>query len=383
MKQKVIGIDARMYGAQVKGLGIYTEQLIRQYSKLDHEFKFKIFLNKSGLEQFKYSSENIRAVELDIPWYGIREQLELPKELAKHQLDLMHFPHFNIPYTYKGRFVMTLHDLILLDYPSRRASKLSWPKYFIKHVAYRVNLRHSLQNAKDIITVSQYSRSRINHYFPFTKGRVHVTHLAPQSLTAIKSEDSVVDYGINKPYLLYVGNAYPHKNLEFLVKAFHEFHRSENGKDYILVLVGKLDYFYERLRELINDLRWPGTQINTPIRIFGYATERQLAKLYEKASLYVFPSLEEGFGIPPLEAMQYNLPVLASRRASMPEILGNAARYFDPTNQDDFIKQVLLLLNDSSLRSNMVQGGMDLLRGYDWQITAEKTLDVYRSALTR
>lgn len=380
-----IGIDARFYGPQVKGLGRYTEKLLEGLSLLEHDFHFTVFLNKEGREEFSLKDDRFTAVEVDIPWYGLAEQKEFPKILQQHNLDLMHFPHFNVPYLYRKPFVATIHDLILLDHPSRRASTLSWPKYQLKYLAYRLNLHHLLKKAEGILTVSEYVKHRIAKKFPFAKDKITVTYLAGNKPELSAGEEvsrvakeSAQSYGINKPYLLYVGNAYPHKNLEFLVEAFHQYWQQD--KSLQLVLVGKRDYFYNRLEECITSFDW-GMNPQEAVRIFGYATEQQLVNLYQRAQAYVFPSLEEGFGLPPLEAMQHGLPVLSSNRSCLPEILGDAALYFNPQSTQSLLEQLNTVLKNEAERNSLIQKGFAQTAKYDWQRTASQTLAFYQRIL--
>lgn len=376
---QTIGIDARFYGTEQKGLGRYVQKLVEELEHLDAPYQFKIFLTKKGFELYQPASSRFQPVLMDVPWYGWREQREVPKILNREACELVHFPHFNVPFAYKRPYIVTIHDLILFDHPSRRASKLSWPLYQAKYAAFKLNLSHTLKQARQILTVSAYTQSRLIKYFPWTQEKIRVTHIAPGQ-ASLKTDLQLSDLGMTSPYILYVGNAYPHKNLEFLVRAFHAYLTENKHSHLNLVFVGKLDYFYFRLQELINSLAWPAQQI--PVKVFGYATESQLACLFQHASAYVFPSLEEGFGIPPLEAMQYNIPVLSSQRGSMPEILGKAALYFDPTSAADFTQKLSMILTNARLREDLIRAGQAQAQRYSWQACAQQTLQAYQSALS-
>jgi glycosyltransferase involved in cell wall biosynthesis len=375
---KTIVFDARFYGTQVKGLGRYTQELLRHLAQLDHDFRFRVLLNTQGREEFDVKDNRFTPVAFDVPWYGLTEQWALLKVLKAEKADLAHFPHFNAPYFCKTPYVVTIHDTILFDHPSRRASTLSWPLYQAKYWAFKHHFSRVARKASGILTVSDYSRSRISRYVPEAKEKIIVTRIAPSSQLSIPAATTKAQ-STQSPYLLYVGNAYPHKNLEFLIRGFHKLWLQRN--DLSLVLVGKLDYFYERLKELSHQLDWKGK--SCPVRFFGYATEKQLSDLYTNSTLYVFPSLDEGFGIPPLEAMQMGVPVLSSFAASMPEVLGDAAMYFDPTNESDFCTKVADLLQNEAKRAELVQKGRAQVGMYSWSLCAQQTTAVYQRILRK
>jgi len=180
-------------------------------------------------------------------------------------------------------------------------------------------------------------------------------------------------YNITKPYWLYVGVAYPHKNLETLLYAWEIF-CNHYDNNYQLVLVGNKNYFYKRLEKIIQE-----KNIQNVI-VTGFIPDLELPTLYKNASLYVFPSLYEGFGLPPLEAMQYNLPIISSERTCLPEILGDAALYFDPTNPNNIAKTAKLVLQDKNTTQKLIKNGQKILQKYSWQTTATKTLSIYKNS---
>jgi len=179
---------------------------------------------------------------------------------------------------------------------------------------------------------------------------------------------------IPKPYTLYVGNAYPHKNLDALVAGFAAY-RQNGFADRTLVLVGASDYFYERLKRE-TELR----KLAEHVIFFGQASDAELTALYLGAESYVFPSLCEGFGLPPLEAMANGLPVASSNASCLPEILGDAARYFNPTDSASMVKALKDLATDAALRATLKAKGHTQAGKYDWRACAEKTLIAYNKA---
>lgn len=177
---------------------------------------------------------------------------------------------------------------------------------------------------------------------------------------------------IKKPYLLYVGNAYPHKNLERLLKAFKLI---LDKKPYLnLILVGKMDYFYQRLGKLAKKL---GLKDN--IIFIGQVSDKELDWLYSNALIYVFPSLNEGFGLPGLEAMSKNLPVVCSNHGPLPEIYGSAAVYFNPEDIKEMASIILKVINNNKLMKKLKIFGQKQVKKYSWQKCAQETLNVYES----
>lgn len=373
-----IGIDARFYGPLGKGLGRYTERLIRNLEKIDSENDYVIFLRKENWDDYSPARCNFKKVLADFRWYSLKEQLLMPLKIYQEKVDLMHFPHFNIPIFYFGPFVVTIHDLILLQFPTKRATTLGPFLYKFKYLAYKITIRQAVKRAKKIIAVSRYTQKEIISYFNINPKKISVIYEACDGVESgqlvIPQKEFLKKYNIVKPYLLYVGNAYPHKNLEKLLYVFKKLKNVSNF-NYQLVLVGKEDYFYRRLKKdaqrlsLLND---------NSVVFFGFANDSQLASLYRNASLYVFPSFIEGFGLPPLEAMSYGLPVVASRTSCLPEILGEAAVFFDPRDPKDISQKILKVLNNKLLQKELIEKGFKQIKKFKWLKCAQETLKVYK-----
>lgn len=379
---KIIGIDARFYGPETKGLGRYVERLIEYLEKVDNTNQYLIFLRKENWDQYNPANKNFKKVLADFRWYSLSEQILMPYLIWKYKIDLMHFPHFNVPLLNFKKFVVTIHDLILIQFPTPRASTLGPLMYKIKNLAYRMVISSAVKKSAKIITVSQYTESQLLKHFHVDPSKIEVTYLACDSVETGQlkiPESNLVKLGINKPYLLYVGNAYPHKNLEKLLESFKKFIKIY-GDSYQLVLIGKEDYFYERIKKLANDLKLNNdNDVIKKVVFGGYVSQAMLADLYRNARLYVFPSMLEGFGLPALEAMRYELPVVCSNSSCLPEILGDAALYFDPTNIDDTIKAVYNGLTNDKLRAELVLKGKEQIKKYKWLDCAQKTLSIYNN----
>ena len=389
-KIKHIGIDARFYGPIGKGLGRYTQEVADNIIKIDSENEYVIFLRKENFDEFQIQNNRVKKVLADARWYSLAEQIKMLWLIWKEHLDLMHFPHFNVPIFCPVKFVVTIHDLILTKFPTTRATTLGPFLYRIKNLAYKAVIWITVKRAKKIIAVSQFTKDDIVKQFKIKPDKIIVTYegvanLAKgrDSLFAIKSDDkkTILGYNINSPYLLYVGNAYPHKNLDGLIKVFVVLNKKY--PQLRLVLVGKEDYFYRRLQKSAEQFGlWEKDDLNSRIIFPGYVPDAQLESLFKKATAYIFPSLYEGFGLPPLEAMAKGCPVVSSDKASMPEVLGSAAIYFNPDDEQEMQKQIERIIKDEELREELIKKGYEQVKKYSWWECARKTRGVYENILT-
>ncbi len=212
-----IGIDARFYGPKQKGLGRYVQKLIENLEKNDLNNEYIIFIRKESWNKYHPTNPNFKKVLADYQWYTLFEQIFMPFKIKQAKVDLMHFPHFNVPIFYRMPFVITIHDLILKRFPTRRASTMGPIRYWLKNLAYKLVISSAIKRARKIIAVSNFTKKDILKYFKVRSEKVEVIY---EGVPVIKLNESK-----NKPskkYLLYVGNAYPHKNLERLILAFNK-----------------------------------------------------------------------------------------------------------------------------------------------------------------
>lgn len=375
-----IGIDARFFGAIGKGLGRYTQKLIENLEKADKTNQYFIFFRQENFNDYIPRNKNFHKILADYRWYTFSEQINMPRLLNKYNLDLVHFPHFNVPLFYQKPFIITIHDLILLHFPTIRGTTLSPLFYRLKYAAYKIVIRSAIKRAKKIIAVSNFTREDILKSYNVAEDKISVTYEACDLTGEIKEigkignigDDIILKkYGIIKPYLLYVGNAYPHKNLEALALAFEIFNK-DNGCQ--LVLVGKEDYFYQRLKKFAESRKIKD------IIFAGFVPDGELDAVYKYSSLYVFPSLYEGFGLPPLEAMARGIPVASSDHPCMKEILQNSAYYFDASRPENIAKAIGILLNNRGLREELVKKGYEQVKKYSWKKMARETLSIYSNS---
>ena len=368
-----IAIDARFYGPEGTGIGKYVEKLLVNLEQIDSQNDYYVFLRKDNYPLYNPKNPNFKKVLADYPWYSLKEQIMMPWKIRREKLDLVHFPHFNIPIFCPAKFVATIHDLILLQFPTPRATTLGPLLYKLKYLAYRFVIGLGLRRAKRVITVSDCTKKELVKFFKINPEKIAVTHEACDGVEygqlKMPEKKHLAKFGITKPYLLYVGNAYPHKNLEGLLKIF-----SKLNLGCQLVLVGREDYFYKRMKREI----W-GTEISKNIIFTDFVSEAVLADLYRNARLYVFPSFVEGFGLPGLEAMSYGLPLVASNSSCLQEIYGDAAVYFNPKDEQEMIEKIKFVWSDEVTREKLIKLGLEQVKKYSWENLAEKTLQIYRN----
>lgn len=372
-----IGIDARLWGPENGGLGRYITELILHLEQLDTTAEFFIFLQQKNWNDFTPRTPQFHKVMADIPWYGWREQIQLPRILKHARVDLMHFPHWNVPLAYAQPFVVTVHDLLLLHYPTRKASTRSWLTYAAKHAAFTYALRHALKQSRHIITPSEYTKNDIVNTLRTPKEKITAIPLGVDSASTDLTNTARTE--IKKrlgedPYALYVGVSYPHKNLSALLAAWKIVERKTNFR-YRLVLSGPPGYFYNHL------LKTKEARECQKLTYLGFTREHLLPALYSGAAVYVFPSLYEGFGFPALEAMRYGVPVVSSNRTCLPETLGNAALYVDPANPEELAGAIERGLTDAPLRGKLIHNGHQRISQYQWQTCAQKTWEVYQNSV--
>lgn len=375
MEALKIAIDARMYNEA--GIGRYIRNLIRKLQVIDKKNEYFILHLKSDYDRLVYHN-NFRKVLADFRWYGAVEQFKLPKLLRILSPDLVHFPHFNVPIFYEGKFVVTIHDLIHQHFSMERATTHGSLVYKLKRLGYKKVFEKAIKKSEKILVPSSFVREQLVKDWKVDVGKVVVTHEAVDDkilsiVNKMKIEDTrkvLKKFNIKSPFIFYVGNAHPHKNVEGLIAAFKKL--KVKYADLSLVLSGSDHYFWEKVKK------------NNPVPgIFytGYLTDEELVVLYKSAQIFVMPSFEEGFGIPILEAMASGCPVVVSKAGALPEVGGDAAVYFDPNDREDVIDKINKVLASEELRQDLIKKGHVRAKLFSWEKLARKTLEVYQECV--
>lgn len=372
---KKIGIDARFFGTIGKGLGRYTQKLIEELEKTDKENLYFIFIKKENFNEYIPKNPNFTKVLADISWYSLEEQFKMTFLLNKYHLDLVHFPHFNVPLLYRKDYVVTIHDLILIEYPTRKASKLNSFMYYFKNLIYKVVIKNAVFTSKKVITISEYTKKSILKNFNIKASKIKMIYEGVDLEKFNLSNEEEFNYNKYKleknNFLLYVGNAYPHKNIEGLILAFKDLIKFKDiNPNLKLLLIGKHDYFYKQIIQFVKD-----NDLVDRVILPGFVTDNQLISLLHNCKFYVFPTFYEGFGLPPLEALALDANLILSNATCLPEIFEDSAVYFDPHNKQDIINVIHKAISSNTNSNSMVKN--KILNKYSWQDMAEKTKTVY------
>lgn len=369
-----IGIDARLI--EETGVGRYIQNLISELHTIDSKNTYVVYLRRPQYETFVLPGANWEKRLADVRWHTIAEQIQMPQYFQRDALDLVHIPYHNPPIFYRGKMIVTIHDLTILHFSTGKATTLPFGLYSLKRIGYWAVLQAALRRAAQIIAVSETTKQEIIDHFHVHPARITVTYEGVNAAIQQKTytmEASPVSY----PFFLYVGNAYPHKNIEVLVEAFRLFvSKPQSTPAAKLVLVGKEDFFYRRLRILVKQLH-----LEDRIIFFGQATDDQLTRLYRHAIALVFPSLMEGFGLPALEALSSDCKVIASNISIFHEILRDHAEYFDPHDTHALVRMlekaasVTKVTPKKDPSSNAIYA-----RKFSWHKMAQETLGVYENS---
>ncbi|MBN1494969.1 glycosyltransferase family 4 protein [Candidatus Peregrinibacteria bacterium] len=371
-----IGIDCRIYSSRHTGIGRYVHELIKRVCKNDAKNNYVLFFNEPEFSAFNIKLPNVKSVLADAPIYSVREQIHFLKILNNEKLDLMHFTHFNAPLFYRKPSVVTIHDLTLFYYPGKKK------KGIISRIGYNLAFKNIVKKAKKIIAISYNTKNDLVKLLKADVKKIDVIYQAVGDEFTKSHDEKSIDktlqkLGIKKPFLLYTGVWRLHKNLPNLIKAFNELKKEYGLKDLSLVITGKEDPFYPEPKFLPKELG-----IDKDVILTGMIEEKDLVNLYNAALIYVFPSLYEGFGLPPLEAMACGVPVAASLISSIPEICGKGnAVYFDPNDYKDMALKIYALYKDTKLQEKIIENGLNWVKNYSWDKTADETLKIYRDCL--
>lgn len=365
-----IGIDGRYIADHYPGIGRYTFSLIEALSRLAADITLVVAIHPGQLNS-RYSlaqlatRPHVRLEPLTVRPRSPLEQAHWPLAARRWSLDLLHSPYFYKPYLLPCPSVVTIYDLIPLVCPV--------PGSPGQRLVFRLMVGLALRTARAVIAISNATRADLIRYFNVRPERVHVTYLAadasfyprpPAEVAAVRAR-----YGLPDRYILYVGTNKPHKNLPHLVAAY-----AKIGEAPPLVLAGREDPRYPEARRQTEALELGG-RVVFPGDIAG----ADLPALYSGASLFVFPSLYEGFGLPPLEAMACGAPVVCSNRASLPEIVGDAALTFDPYDVDAIAGALRRALDDPDLCADLRARGLARAAQFSWERTAQETLRIYQA----
>ena len=362
-----IGIDARKL--HDFGIGTYIRNLLRELARIDQQTEYVLLCGQEDTGVAETLGANFRCVAATSGHYSIAEQLAVPMAVRRERLDLFHAPHYVLPVLTPTRSVVTIHDCIHLMFPDYLRHRLA-------HAYAHASLWTAAHQSDRIFTVSEQSKRDILKFFKVPPDKIVVTPNAiDDRFSSPPSEEHIVQtrerYQLSHTYLLYVGNIKPHKNLERLIEAFHLV-RQQGRPELELVIIGDEISKMQSLRRAVHKY-----QLHRYIRFLGFVPDKTLAVLYRLASVFVFPSLYEGFGLPPLEAMASGTPVVTSNVSSLPEVVGDAAVLVDPYSAEAIAAGILEVLRSTHLREELKRRGFERVKAYSWQRSAQRVREVY------
>jgi glycosyltransferase involved in cell wall biosynthesis len=363
-----IGIDARKL--HDFGIGTYIRNLLRQLARLDRETEFVILCRPEDVAVVAALGENFRAVRETAGNYSLAEQVRIPLALRREGVTLFHAPHYVLPPLVGCRSVVTIHDCIHLMFPQYLPNRIA--------LGYaRTSIRLAARMATRVMTVSESSKRDILRFVDTTPEKIDVIYNAyderfgdePLEADVVRVRER---YQLHDEFVLYAGNVKPHKNLERLIEAFDLLRKS--GLDHLkLVMIGDDISKYTALRRAVHR-----HQLHKYVRFLGYLPEETLAVMYRLAGVFVFPSLYEGFGLPPLEAMASGTPVVTSNVSSLPEVAGGAAVLVDPYDPRAIADGITSILTNEGLRADLRRRGLARAKQFSWEQSMQRVHDIYR-----
>lgn len=371
-----IAIDATSVPRQRAGAGTYIYNLVQTLAQVDRDNTYFVFAKPETFDGRALQGDDFRLVPVRLPSRLARmlwEQVMLPLHLRRLGVDVLHSPHYTTPLASAGwRRVVTIHDVTFFLLPRR------YP--VLRRLYFQGASRAGARLAALAIAVSETVKGDVVRYLGLPAERVRVVPLAAgpgfHPLEDSARMEAVRDrYGLPPRFILSVGTLEPGKNQTTLVRAFHRL--KGKGLEQGLVIAGQKGWMYEKLFRLVD-----GLGLRDEVRFVGYVPADDLVAVYNMADLFVFPSLYEGFGLPPLEAMACGLPVVASSAPALAEVLNGAAILVTPSDVDALAEASARALGDRRLRSRLRRQGLERASQFSWQRTARGTVAAYEAALS-
>lgn len=369
-----IGIDARtLYIPALKGIGIYLYNLLINISEIDQENEYFLYYD-SRQENFPRFPKAANFIEKGISIkkgdrFYFWEQIRLPLEIRRDKIDIFHSPGNITPFSLGCPILVTVHDTTLQE--------VSRGNIFNKFY-YKKLQPAKLRKVKKIITGSNYSKERISTVMKVPIEKIIVIPNGISDLFRVLRDRKSIEqvkqkYGISGEYILNVGGESPWKNVSRLIKAYSILaDNSDYKKQLVITGIRKKEILDKHMKEIFE------YGVSEKVLVLGYIPENDLINLYNGADVFVYPSLREGFGFPPLEAMACGVPVIASNKTSIPEVVGNAALLVDAENPQAIADEILNVTSNYPLRQKLLQAGSMQYSNYKWEKTAAETLKLYK-----
>ena len=370
-----IGINAHLLGGHESGVELWIRQLIRALSELDRENEYVIYTHKGAMPIEHQPAWRVAFRVRHRPWFRasriLWEQLRLPVQLRRDRVDVFHAPGYVMPVRCELPTVLTVHDVIALKFP--------WLASRANVVHYKLLLPRSLEAARVVIASSETTKQDILTVAPIPEGKVRVVRpgydpLFDRRPTQAELDRARHDHALPERYILFTGNLEPKKNLPVLFKTLANM-KARGRTNLTLVVAGAKSWRKRAALAGIGKLR-----AGVDVRFCGYVPREQMPAIYTLAELFVFPSLYEGFGFPPLEAMACGTPVVCSTTPALRETVGHAAIQVPPRDAGGLETAICQALDDRALRESLIARGRERIKEFSWQTTARGVLDAYEAA---
>lgn len=352
------------------GVGTYVRNLIDQLAHLDQQTDYVLLCQRRDAGIASQLGDNFRTLVDRSGQYSVSEQISIPYHVARSGAHLFHTPHYVLPAITPCRSIVTIHDCIHLIFPQYLRHRLA-------HTYARAAFWTAVRRASRILTVSNASKRDILRFFQVPEEKVTVIHNAigdrfhheppPEDVARVRER-----YQLQGRFIMYSGNVKPHKNLERLVEAFMILRQEHGCGDLKLLISGSEVSRSQTLRRAVHRYN-----LHKYVRFLGYQTEDTLAALYRLAAVFVFPSLYEGFGLPPLEAMASGTPVVVSNVSSLPEVVGDAGVLVDPYDPQSIAEGIHRVLDDGTLRQELIRRGLVRARTFSWPASIKRIRSIY------
>lgn len=374
-----IAIDVRRVSEF--GIGTYIWNLVRNLSEVDDQNEYLLVGSDRNFHELGPLGPNFSQLPHADGTGSWREHLSLPLALSKRKPDVVHIPHHACPFMMPAKLVVTIHDCVHVKFPPENLSRLRRYELYWR-------TKRAVDSASQILAVSNSTRDDLVNIFDLDTNRISVIHNALDERFAAADNGSdtktiLERYQLHDPFILYSGRIRPHKNVHRLIEAFavlkNELKEDDRYRNLKLIVIGDELSRHQYLR-----LTVVRSGVQQDVRFFGFVPYSILQGFYRAAVLFAFPSLYEGFGLPPLEAMASRTPVLASNTSSLPEVLGDAALLVNPENVFEIARGMKSILMEESLRARLVERGLKHISRFSWETAAKQVIEAYeRAALNR
>lgn len=363
-----IGINGRFLMTKQTGVQRAAFNMVSSLIKIDRTNEYILFTGNQELEKADWDYPNVKIISSDLR-HGetlrnvIWEQTTLPMLAKKHKVDILHSPANMAPIFYKGKSIVHIHDLCFIVNPQ-------WYSFSFRNW-YRFVIPRIVKKATKVITNSNNSRNDLLQYCPLSVDEIVMIYWAVDDSFLRRALEKQNDIDRQRDnYILYVGSLEPRKNIKMLVDAYVLFRKKHPELKTKLVLIGGESPLFANFTLAIKDFK-------DDVILKGFVDEAVLPEYYRKANMVVYPSLYEGFGLPPLEAMASGTPVITTRSSSLPEVVGNAALTVGPHNTTELYDAIFKLMTNSPLRKDLIMEGYKRVRSFSWNRVAREILATY------